>query len=154
MADSEQQRSWCIRVLGVDPAAPGAPAGPGASVLAGWQAAKEAADAQLDALARALRSRGDPDFDQIAEYGLFGITGGQSTVGLIAALRGYDAAAPAERAAAGAALGKAVAAWRAQLHASALVDALEDNPLGVTVDLRGTFDAAFRQIVATLRQPA
>lgn len=151
MAGDESQRSWCIKVLGIDPAPSSAGPRPTGSVMAFWRDAKEAVDEQLAALGRALRSRGDPDFDQIAQYGLFGLTGGGQTVALMAALQGYEAAPPADRPAAAAAVGKAVAAYRGMLQSSRLADALEDNVLRVPVNLRGTMDGAFRQILTAIR---
>lgn len=100
MAGGEDQRQWCIRVLNVDPG--GASGGRAVPVMAFWRDAKETVDARLEALGRTLRGLGDPDLDQIAQYGLFGLTGGGQTVALMAALQSYDAAAPANRAAAAA----------------------------------------------------
>ncbi|MFC7541109.1 hypothetical protein ACFQU2_18800 [Siccirubricoccus deserti] len=74
MAGSEDQRQWCIRVLNLDPA--GASGNRGEPILGVWRDAKEAVDARLEALGRTLRGLGDPDLDQIAQYGLFGLTGG------------------------------------------------------------------------------
>jgi hypothetical protein len=149
MAGSEDQRQWCVRVLNVDPG--GASAGRAVSVMGVWRDAKEAVDARLDVLGRALGALEDPDLDQIARYGLFGLTSGGQTVGLMAALQGFDAAPPAGRAAAAAAVGKAVAAYRAMLQSSPLAEALDDNPFGVEIGLVGIMDGAFRQIVTAIR---
>ncbi|MBC4017932.1 hypothetical protein [Siccirubricoccus deserti] len=149
MAGSEDQRQWCIRVLNLDPA--GASGNRGEPILGVWRDAKEAVDARLEALGRTLRGLGDPDLDQIAQYGLFGLTGGGQTVALMAALQDYDRAAPADRAAAAAAVGKAVGAYRAMLHSSPLAEALDDNPFGVEIGLLDTMDVAFRQIITAIR---
>jgi hypothetical protein len=149
VAGREDQRQWCIRILNVDPG--GVSASRAASVMGYWRDAKEAVDARLEALGRTLRGLEDPDLGQIAQYGLFGLTSGGQTVALMAALQSYDAAAPADRPAAAAAVGKAVTAYRAMLQSSPLAEALDDNPFGVEIGLLDTMDGAFRQIITAIR---
>jgi hypothetical protein len=149
MAGGDGQRQWCIRVLNVDPG--GASGSRAVAVIGFWRDAKEVIDARLDALGRTLRGLKDPDLDQITQYGLFGLTSGGQTVALMAALQGYDAAAPADRPKAGAAVGKAVAAYRAMLQSSPLAEALDDNPFGVDIGLLDTMGGAFRQIITAIR---
>ncbi len=115
-----------------------------------WQAAKESVDGKLEALSRELRSLEDADADQVAEFGLFGLTGGRETVGLMAALAEYDGAAPDGRAAATAGLRKAVASYRQVLDTNPMVELLDDNPFGVDVALQATLGGALRQIESLL----
>jgi hypothetical protein len=157
MGATGEQQAWIIRMLGIDPAAVAAnatgaatdaaaeAAGPSPHQL--WLNAKEQVDGRLEALARELRSYDDPDLAQVADYGLFGLANGRETVGLTAALMDYDRAGSAGRAAARAAVTKAVGAYRAGvLDGSDLVDMVDDNPFDVAVDLRGTLGGALREI--------
>lgn len=115
-----------------------------------WQNAKESLDGKLEQLARELRALDDEDANQVAEYGLFGLTSGRETVGLIKALVEYDGADGGRRAQAGAALRQATAAYRKSLEANPIAEMLDANPFGVDLGLRATLGGALQQIESAL----
>jgi hypothetical protein len=141
-------------VLGVAfPGANGAGAG-GADVIALWQDATKAIDGRLAGLARELRTYGDVDFNQLADKGVHQLLDGSETAALTAALTAYNAAAGVARQKAAAALHQAVANYLAFLERSALVEALDDNPFDVDVEIYTTLSDALRRIDGALPKPA
>jgi hypothetical protein len=150
MSPSLAQDEWISRVLGVARRATGAQQAGSPDPLSVWRDAKEEVDGRLSALARELRTYGDVDFDQIANRGLYGLTGGGQNVALMAALTSYNGAAGEKRQAAAAAVRKAVGAYQSFLQASSLVDVLDENPFDVEIGLFSTLNGALRQISASL----
>jgi hypothetical protein len=120
--------SWILAVLDVDVTAIAAAAASG-KLTPIWTGAKERVDQGFDALQKALRAANDPDLLQLAEYGLNSITDRQS-VKLMAALMEADSGGDTRK------LVAAINSFRDFLDGSAIVDLLEDNPLGVKVSLR------------------
>lgn len=146
MADKAAQAEWVQRVLGIDMSAGGAV---GATKMAGgrpklmpiWIDAKEAVDEGIGKLQTALRSTGDGDLEQIAEFGLFGATEGEN-VAMMKALREADGGAEN-----GLRLVRdAVADYRDFLAGAPIVDLIEKNPFGVTVPMRRTLGAALKEL--------
>ncbi len=123
----------------------GAGAG-GADVIAPWQDAAKAIDGRLAGLARELRSYGDVDFNQLADKGIHQLLDGNETAALTAGLAAYNAATGEARQKAAAALRQAVANYQAFLERSALVEALDDNPFEVDVEIYTTLSQALRRI--------
>ncbi len=151
MSDLDTKRAWVGRVLGIQVSAKAQGASKGTvdsrTPRAVWLAAKEEVDGRLEALARELRTYGDPDLDQVAEFGLFGLSGGRETVGLTVALLELEGAPPERHAAAKAAVAKAVLAYRAGvLDGNELVKIVDDNPFDIDVALHRTLDSALTQI--------
>ena len=149
MPASTEQREWVQRVLGFDPDDPAEGADAAVDRLAIWRDAKETVDARLSALARSLRAVGDPDFDRIAEFGLFGLTDGE-TVALNKALREYGAAPADKRPTAAKALRAAVAEYRAAMASEGMFALLDENPFGVAVASRATLGVALDAIERSL----
>lgn len=146
MSLDSDRRDWLKRVLGIEIG----PARDAVAVLLIWQEAKESVDTRLEALAAALRSHQDPDFDYVADHGLFGLTGAGETVGLMAAMTGFDKAASDALPAAVIELRAALNRYRSGFDASPIADLIDDNPFGVAVRLRETINNALRRIEATL----
>ena len=157
MAATATQQEWIERVLGIgaatapaaaantpaaaDAAAPPPPR-PVGPVMPVWRDAKEAVDAQIETLARNLRSYGHPDLNRIADLGLFGI-GTRETVGLMRARMQFDAAPAGGKAPAAKALRSAIAAWRGLLGGNqtiALIDANPESPVTMRATLGGALD--------------
>jgi len=148
MSDARARNDWIRRVLGVDVktgAAVSSRIGDGAAVrgklLPIWMDAKEEVDAGISRLQQALREFDDEDLNQIAEFGLFGATEGE-TVQLMVSLREADSGTEG-------ALRKvrnAVADYRDFLDGAPIVDLIEDNPFGVAVPLRKVLGVALDQI--------
>ena len=135
---------WVLRVLGVtvDRASAGPAAPAPEALLPLWLEAKEAADTGIEQLQRALREIDDPDFRQIAEYGLNGATTGQSTKLMVALREMSGEASPQTRAK----LESAIQSFRDFLSGSPIVRLLEDNPFGVAVPIRRTLGSALDEI--------
>jgi hypothetical protein len=153
MPDSLAKQDWVLRVLGValppltvtaPTTAPTAPAPRPADLLPLWVAAKEQVDSAISQLQDALKTTGDVDLQQIAEFGLHGVTRNQN-VQIMAALREMAAGTPAgpEK------LAAAVDDFR-ELLAGPLPDLLEDTPFGVTVPLRTILRPALDRLEAAL----
>jgi hypothetical protein len=145
---------WVVRVLGIDlqrrnqsgdEALEDAKAPDGATPRVIWQTAKEAVDMRLEQLAGALRSYNHPDLDRIADFGLFGLTRGES-VALNRALIEYDAAPTSRKPAAGSQLQQAVGAFRAVLTQHPAIVQLDKNPFGVRPAMRATLSGALDRI--------
>src|SRR5271168_3178058 len=103
MPDSPAKQDWVLRVLGIalPPLAPAAPTtAPTAppprppDLLPLWVAAKEQMDSAISQLQDALKATGDADLQQIAEFGLHGVTRNQN-VQMMVALREMAAGTPA-----------------------------------------------------------
>ena len=147
-SDEAAKKDWLQRVLGMQftdvgsrTAPPRGPAPIGAKLLPIWNEAKEAVDAGIGKLQDVLRATGDEDLEQIAEFGLFGASKGQ-TVRLVAALHEADSGNPAAR-------GKvidAVQSYRDFLDGAPIVDLIENNPFGVTVPMRATLGGALKEL--------
>jgi hypothetical protein len=150
MPQNSDQADWILRVLGVathgdgEPPVTGSP-GPAADLLKRFMDAKEEVDAGLDKLASALRATDDPDKLRIADFGLFGIGGGNA-VRLIAALTEARGAAPDAQPRLLDRARKAAAAYHAALLADKTTALIDANPWGITVGLRGTLLQALAEI--------
>lgn len=140
MANEAEKRDWLLRVLGFD-VSRNAGSGKQGGYLGIWRDAKEGVDAAIDALAARLRAFGDPDLERIAEFGLYGLTDGE-TVALTAALR----EAEADPAGARDKLADAIDAYRAALDDNDAITLIDRNPFGVQVSMRATLGRALAQL--------
>jgi hypothetical protein len=139
MAD-ERQREWIARVLGVA-CGEGLASAPRPKLLPIWVAAKDEIDSAITRLQEALVATRDDDLLQIAEYGLYGATGGEN-VALMAALReadaGDDEALQRVR--------DAARDYQAFLAGAPMVQLVEENPFGVPVPLRKRLGDALAEL--------
>lgn len=126
------------------PPPPPPPRGKQPDVRAIWRDAKESTDASLEALARELRSYDDPDLERIADFGLFGIGRGEN-VALNKALIEFAGARPESRDTVAKKLHAAVTAYRSVIDGG-LVDDIDNNPFGVSVNVRATLGQALDAI--------
>ncbi|HET6609206.1 MAG TPA: hypothetical protein VFG62_21210 [Rhodopila sp.] len=141
MADAKKT-DWVSRTLGVQFRNSQKSAGPRQKLLPIWTDAKETVDTYISRLQDALREQEDEDLDSIAEFGLYGVTTGQS-VGLMAALREADSSGSAK---AYEKVRDAVEDYRDYLEGAPIVDLVEDNPFGVKVPLRDTLVPALNEL--------
>lgn len=136
-----------------------APAGGGADLeaarsawseaRAAYQDATEEVDRQISALQNALRASDDEELEDIAETGLNGITG-NFRVPMMAAVADLDrAAGEAFRAAAAKALSN-IKAFHDYIEADERVEAVDENPFGVRVSIRGTLGGALSEMQRAL----
>ena len=147
MADPFDQRDWVQRVLDVSVGIGAAAKGPSVPLLPIWVDAKEELDGDIDKLQRALRDDGDEELSAIADYGLHGVTNGQS-VRLMAALRDADSQKSNEALATAA---DAVQAFRDFLGASPGISVIEENPFDLKVPVRAKLGGALDEISKAMR---
>ncbi|MBW4090456.1 MAG: hypothetical protein HIU82_05015 [Proteobacteria bacterium] len=153
----DAQAAWVQRVLGVAlPSSRGLGGGTGGGTAAdwpaarrAWQAASEAVDSQIAGLQAVLRRSGDDTLEEIAEFGLNGVTGNHR-VRLMAALMELGSGDPvAMRKSGPKALG-IVRAFDSFLGASEAIEVCDANPFGVAVSIRTTLGAALQQMATAL----
>jgi hypothetical protein len=149
---TEEQNGWVKQTLGIDVGGQAAAASPPIDAGTLWREAKEATDARLGQLASKLRGTGDPDLVRIADFGLFGISGGGKgvNVALNKAMIEYAGSGAEKRPQAAQLLRKAVQQYRATLAANEAVRLVDNNPFGVDVAVAATLGAALEQIESSL----
>lgn len=154
MAATAEQDDWIYRVLGVDAVDGPAPslAELGLDVSDVWSSAREAfnrasdeVDGQVTALQAALREDADPELDDIAELGLNAMTG-STRVPLQAALMDAGSGDAARLQKASPKLRSAIRAFRSALKSDPRIAACDDNPFGVDVSIRDTYESALDQL--------
>jgi hypothetical protein len=156
MADETAKREWVARVLGVSVQADDGATPlddnwaldfdqPPTDPMSLWVDAKDKVDAGLNVLIGVLRGRPSPVLQQIAEYGLFGLTEGQS-VALNKALREYQTAAGPAKQKAAQQVQAAVQDYRKLLSSRPAFALIDDNPYGIAVGLRSQLDPALSAI--------
>ncbi len=119
-----------------------------AAALAAWakrraeyRDASELVDRQIAALQAVLRQSDDEDLEEIAEAGLNAVTG-NFRVSMMAAMAEVDAASgPAFRTAAAKAM-RNIEAFQDHIGSDERVEAVDENPFGVTVSIRETLGGA------------
>jgi hypothetical protein len=151
MAVTKSMTDWVQRVLDVDVRTHDSSANQSGSVRSIWTQAKDAIDTRLEVLGQTLRKYNDEQLNRIAEYGLFGLTEGGTTVGLISAMLEYDSATGARRETAAAVLRKAIQGYRGAMQGNRVMQLVDNNPFGVKVGLVATLDSALRQIEGAVR---
>ncbi len=132
---------WVLNVLGIDMELAGVDHGGKLAPI--WTDAKERLDNSLEQLQRALKAVDDPDAQQLAEYGLNGITD-RASVKLMAALLDADNGGDTAK------LQVAIAGFRQFLDGAAIVDLLENNELGIKVPIRTQLEPALNVIEARI----
>ena len=118
-----------------------------------WQSASDAVDQQITALQAALRKTGDDTLEEIAEFGVNGVTGNHK-VRLMAAMRELGSGDPAVIAKLAPATLTLVRDFRAYLDSDERVLVCDENPFGVAVSMRATFGGALTQIETALQSVA
>jgi hypothetical protein len=166
MPASFEQNAWVAQVLGIEVGSEseteegefGADLEEfGLDVSDIWKAAREAfdlatesVDAQISALQKELRNSNDYELEDIAEFGLNGLTG-DMRVPLLAALREADNGTKTQLQAAGPKIEKAAQAFISQLTTDPRVAACDDNPFGVDLAIAATYQDATDQLLDAVR---
>lgn len=153
----DDRASWLKQVLGftVPPARSRAARGtPGSTARwkaarDAWSAANEAVDGQISALQAVLRKSGNDTLEEIAEFGLSGVTGNYR-VPLAAALVELGPGDPAAMQKAGPKALKIINDFRAYLETSEKVEVCDANPFGTPVSIRATLGGALAELAASL----
>jgi hypothetical protein len=148
--DSERERAWLLRVLGLDPSS-GSPSGAAAGAprvgkaLPVWIAAREQVGEQITKLQDAMRGTKYPLLEKLADRGLNGITG-RLQVGLQVQLMELDQSDAAGRSQAAGKVRTGIADFRAFLQTDRIVPLIEKNPFGVPVTLSASLGEALAAI--------
>ena len=114
-----------------------------------WQDASDTVDGQISALQKMLRESGDEELEEIAEYGLNGITGNHK-VPLMAALMEIGAGSAESIAKGRPKAIPLIQAFRTHIESDERVAACDDNPGGVAVSIRATLVPALAGLEAAL----
>ncbi len=127
------------------------------TVKATWQSASDAIDNQITKLQSNLKKSGDPELEDIAEYGLNAVTG-NFKVPLMAAIRAVDTSAPANLKKNATTVLTVVKGFQGFINGEgkAVIDACdEDAPktfnVGGWVSIRKTLNDAFTEMENTLK---
>ncbi len=129
-------------------------------IAAAWREARttylDATDeinAQISALQAALKRSDDEELEAIAEFGLNGVTG-NFRVPMMAAMRDLEGARGADVKKAATKLLDAIGKFRAHIDGSEEIEAVDDNPFGVTVSIRKTLGGALADMESVLKKVA
>lgn len=155
-ATLDDRGAWLQRVLGFTLPAAGQAAATTPAAPAGWQAARRAWDAasetvdgQIAGLQAALRQSGDDTLEEIAEFGLNGVTGNYR-VPLMAALMEIGTGNPAAIQKTGPKALKIINDFRDYLESSEVVEVCDGNPFKAPVSIRTTLGSALAGLAAAL----
>jgi hypothetical protein len=156
---AEARNAWLKRVLGI--VAPDA--GIGATeeetrvsfvaAREAYEAASDLVNQQIAALQSALRQSSDVELQEIAEFGMNGVTGNHR-VPLRAALMEIDFGGGGALAKSGPKALKIIQSFRAHLAEDERVEACDENPFGVTVSIRATLGGALAKMEQALQHAA
>ena len=144
---------WVQRALGMAVPAAGDSTDEAAAdwpvARADWQTACAAVDRQIAGLQAVLRASGDETLEEIAEFGLNGITGAHRVKVMAGVLEVRDGA-PAAMAMAGPKLLAAVRDFQSFLVSSEAVAVCDANPFGTPVSIRDTLGAGLAALATAL----
>ncbi len=115
-----------------------------------WQAAIETVDTQIQGLQNALLQTRDDQLHEIAEFGLYGVTGGLR-VPYMAALQSLASSPPREIRKNVQATLDTGAEFAAYLAESEVVTVCDENPFGVPVSICKTLTVAIEKVADDLR---
>jgi hypothetical protein len=146
---SQPQQDWVKRVLGFVPHGAGAvDVRAVRAAVRAWREASEAVDAQVSALQAVLKASADPDLQEIADFGMVALSGGNRTriLAAVAELEHADPPPPEllKRTA------TIVAKCRAHFASDPKVRGFDSNPFGVKVSIRATLTPVLQQIEAAV----
>lgn len=166
MPASLEKNAWVTRVLGVQVASESETAEEefgadldelGLDVSDIWKAARsafdaatESVDAQIKLLQQELSSSDDYELEEIAEFGLNGLTG-NTRVPLLAALQEAGDGSKELLQSAGPKIEKAAQAFIGQLSSDPRVAACDENPFGVDLAIAATYQGAIEQLLDAVR---
>ena len=112
-----------------------------AGARSAWQQASELVDGQISGLQAVLRSSGDSELKEIADFGLNAITGNHK-VRVMAAIRDIDGSKDIPPAPALGKAEKAITAFAAHIASDPRVAACDRNPFKVPMTVRSSIGAA------------
>jgi hypothetical protein len=169
MPGSSEQNAWVSRVLGLSAGGESETDEEefgedfeelGLDVSDVWRAARrafdvatESVDAQIKALQSELRESEDYQLEEIAEYGLNGLTN-NTRVPLIAALLESGDGSKKQLQTAGPKIEKAAQTFITQLNSDPRVAACDQNPFGIELAIAVTYQDAVDQLLNAVRAAA
>lgn len=113
--------------------------------LAIWRNGKEVADKSIELLQNALKDKNVAALDQIVEFGLNGLSERNQT-DLMKALFEFSMSDAAGRKNAAKILSERAAAYQSFIEGDSVIELCENNPFGVSVDIKKPLVAALSQI--------
>jgi hypothetical protein len=147
----DAKKAWAVRVLGVSFGAPPGGELDWPALRAAFDHAVSSVDKQIEALQTSLKNSGDDTLEEIAEFGMNGLTGNHR-VPLMAKLLEIDQGGSAAIGTLGPAAIKLAEDFKAYLETDERVEVCDDNPFGVEVSIRSTLGAALGKLAAELRK--
>lgn len=145
---SNTQREFVEKFLGVVPdkaASTDARDAEKLDPLSRWREGKERADQSIAALQQALKHQNIPALNRIADFGLNGLSDRNQT-SLMKALFEFSNADPKSRKEEGQRLSEQVSAYRKMIETDEVLQLCENNPFGLSVDIRGPLLSALDHI--------
>jgi hypothetical protein len=154
MSDSPAKRAWIEQVLGFRFPSELKTGKPDLGrrwqmACQAWRAANAAVDAQISALQAVLRSSGDPELMEIAEFGFNAVTGNHKAR-LTAMLFELGDAIPAGVQRSGSKALTLLSQFQTHIETDKRVAACDDNPSPVRVSIRATIGPALAGLQAAL----
>jgi hypothetical protein len=162
MSDLDVKSAWITRVLGISLTQGSTPDTVSQKTETGgkfdWPTARAAfdqaiadIDKQISALQAALKSSDDDVLEEIAEFGMNGITGNHR-VKLMAAMMEMGGGDPAVVKQSAQKLIKLAEEFKTFLEGDERVEVCDENPFGVPVSIRATLGGALGNLAAELRK--
>jgi hypothetical protein len=156
MSSPDDRKAWVTRVLGITLGTDGDASQGGhgldwPKLRAAFDDAVTTVDEQITALQTALKNSGDDTLEEIAEFGMNGITG-DHRVKLMAAMFDIDRGGSESVRAAGPELVKLAEEFKAYLDTDERVEVCDDNPFGVPVSIRATLGGALGRLAVELQK--
>jgi hypothetical protein len=152
---SAEQAEWVRRVLGVNVGGSSAAQSLNSATAdwpkarEQWQAAIEEVDDQIAALQAALYDTDDDELEDIADFGMNGLTGDHK-VKLAASMMDLGGGEQTAMQASGPKVRKLADEFRKHLETDERVAACDENPFGVKVAIRATLIPALAALIATI----
>lgn len=153
-SETDVKSEWVGRVLGVQvPGPSGSQDSPGAfdwpSIRSDFEAASDAVDKQIAALQSALKQSDEDVLQEIAQFGMNGITGNHK-VRLMAAIMEIGGGDGESVAKAGPMVVKIAQEFKQYLDSDERVEVCDDNPFNVPVSIRATLGGALGRMAESL----
>jgi hypothetical protein len=152
----DNKSAWVARVLGVAVGGNGGASSDGSSLdwpslRAAFDEAVSSVDEQIAALQTSLKNSGDDTLEEIAEFGMNGITGNHR-VPLMATMIEIDQGGSEAVRISGPKLAKLATEFKAYLDSDERVGVCDDNPFGVPVSIRATLGGALGRLATELQK--
>lgn len=156
MSSLDEKTAWVDRVLGVAVGGNGGASSDGNSLdwptlRVAFDEAVSTVDGQIAALQTALKNSGDDTLEEIAEFGMNGLTGNHR-VPLMATMIEIDQGGSEAVRISGPKLLKLAVEFKAYLDNDERVEVCDENPFGVPVSIQATLGGALGRLATELQK--